>query len=77
MAEYRREQLYRLVYAAEVNTYWSIIDQSHVHHRTEDAILDSVLAVKGADLANEAVVKLFAFGRRSRFVEVGLVSLFR
>jgi len=47
---------YRLVYAAEVNTYWSIIDQSHVHHRTEDAVFDSVLAVKGADLANEAAV---------------------
>jgi hypothetical protein len=54
--KYRIEYDYRLVYAAEVNTYWSIIDQSYVHHRTEDAVLDTVLAVKGADLAKEAVV---------------------
>jgi hypothetical protein len=54
--KYRIEYDYRLVYAAEVNTYWSIIDQSYVHHRTEDAVLDTVLAVEGADLAKEAVV---------------------
>jgi hypothetical protein len=54
--KYRIEYDYRLVYAAEVNTYWSIVDQSYVHHRTEDAVLDTVLAVKGADLAKEAVV---------------------
>ena len=68
---------YRLVYAAEVNTYWSIVDQSYVHHCTEDAVLDTVLAVKGADLAKEAVVKLLPLGRRSRLVEIGLVSLLR
>jgi hypothetical protein len=54
--KYRIECDYRLVYAAEVNTYWSIIDQSYVHHRTEDAVLDTVLTVEGADLAEEAVV---------------------
>lgn len=54
--KYRIEYDYRLVYAAEVNTYWSIVDQSYVHHCTEDAVLDTVLAVKGADLAKEAVV---------------------
>ena len=71
--KYRIEYDYRLVYAAEVNTYWSIVDQSHVHHRTEDAVFDTVLAVKGADLAKEAFVQLPAFGRRSRLVEIGLV----
>lgn len=65
--------VYRLVYAAEINTYWSIVDQSNVHHRSEDAVLDALLAVKGADLAYEAVVQLFATGRRRRLVETGLV----
>lgn len=69
----RVRKLYRLVYAAEVNTYWSIVDQSHVHHRTEDAVFDTVLAVKGADLAKEAFVQLPAFGRLGRLVEIGLV----
>jgi hypothetical protein len=56
MSNKESSNFYRLVYAAEVNTYWSIIDQSHVHHRSEHAVLDTVLAVKEADLANEAAV---------------------
>ena len=56
MSDTESSIFYRLVYAAEINTYWSVIDQSHVHHRSEHAILDTVLAVERADLANEAAV---------------------
>ena len=68
--------MYRLVDAAEINTYGPVVDQPDVHHRAEDAVLDALGAVQRAHLADEAVVELFAFGRWGGLVEVGLVAFF-
>lgn len=67
--------MYRFVLTAVVHTYRSIVDEADIHHSLEHAIFDFVFSIELADLANERVVELLAFGCWSRLVEVWFVAL--
>lgn len=51
----------RFVNAAEVDTYWSVIDQADVHHGLEHPIFNSFLGVELSNLSDKSVVEFFAF----------------